>query len=141
MKNLEKVSVIKFDEVISRLRFNLESAKSAVEGGECEASDREALDTYIQKLREDIRKLEIAKGIAHKKDLTSDDVKAVMAITCFADLGYCCGLQKECIWRDSCRQALGIDDATFTAFKEALIWQMLQHVDKAVIQDGQVFRK
>ncbi len=130
MKNMEKVNLVNFDQVIKRLQFNLESAKSAIESRECEESDLEALETYIQKLRDDIRKLEVAKEVAQKKTLTGEDVKNVMAITCFANLGYCCGLEKACMWRDSCRQALGIDDETYTEIKEAVIWQMLQRINK-----------
>lgn len=130
MKNTQKVNLVNFDQVIKRLQFNLESAKSAIESGECENSDLEALKTYIQKLKDDIQKLEIAKEVAQGKILADEDVKKVMAITCFANLGYCCGLEKTCMWRDSCRQALGIDDETYTEIKEAVIWQMLHRINR-----------
>lgn len=46
-----------------------------------------------------------------------------MSITCYENIGYCCGLSKPCIWRDSCRQVLGIDDETYVQVKkEDEIW-------------------
>ncbi len=125
------LNLVNFDQVIRRLRFNLESAKSAVEFGVCPESDLETLETYIQKLKDDIRKLKVAEEVAQKKTLADEDVKRVMGITCFANLGYCCGLDKACVWRDSCRQALGINDETYTEIKEAIIWQMLEQTNKA----------
>ncbi len=127
---MPKVNLLNFDQVIKRFQFNLESAKSAVESGECENSDLELLKTYINKLKDDIQKLDVAKEIAQKEIISDEDVKNAMAITCFANLGYCCKLEKTCMWRDSCRQALRIDDETYTEIKEATIWQMLQRVNK-----------
>ena len=53
-----------------------------------------------------------------------------MSITCFGDIGYCCGLTKACVWRDACRQALRIDDETYIAVKEAVIRHMLGRVNQ-----------
>jgi len=121
---------ISFSQLIKRSRFNLESAKNAVRFGENEQSDVEALEIYIQNLEGDIRKLEIAQEVEQKQVPTQEDIVKVMGITCYANLGYCCGLDKVCIWRDSCRQALGISDRNYAEVKEATIWQMLSKADK-----------
>lgn len=53
-------------------------------------------------------------------------MKKAMGVTCYKNIGYCCGLAKDCIMRDCCRQALGIDDDTYVRVKEKLIWEMLK---------------
>ena len=111
---MAKLALVNFDQLIKRLRFNLKSAKSAVEVDEYKRSeDLEALENYIHNLEDNIEKLEIAKEIAQKDTLTEEDVKRVMRITCYGDIGYCCGLSKQCVWRESCRKALRIDDETY----------------------------
>ncbi len=125
------VALVNFDQLIKRLRFNLESAKSAIGLGEYKSAEElEALKGYVREIEDTIRKLEIAKEVAQKATLTNEDIQRVMGFTCYKNLGYCCGLAKECLWRDSCRQALGIDDKTYVDIKEAVIWQLLERANK-----------
>jgi hypothetical protein len=124
-------ALLNFDQLIGRLTFNLEGARSAIEHGECrDPEDREALKDYADKLKESIHKLEVARQISQKKRLDEEDVGRAMGITCFGNIGYCCGLKKVCVWRDACRQALRIDDETYVEVKEAMIQQMLERVDR-----------
>jgi hypothetical protein len=37
--------------------------------------------------------------------LTDFEIKAILRLTCYGHIGYCCGLQKTCPWRDA---ALGL---------------------------------
>jgi len=122
---------VNFDQLIERLKFNLASAKSAIESEELKCPENyEALQDYVNKLEESIHKLEVARKISQKARLDEQDVKRAMGITCFGDIGYCCGLTKECVWRDSCRQALKIDDDTYVEVKEAVIRQMLERTNR-----------
>ena len=106
---------VDFDQLIKKLGKNLKRAKSKEE--------HEEIEDYI-------RKLEIAKEIAEKETLTKEDVKRAMSVTCYEDIGYCCGLAKPCLWRDSCRQALRIDDETYVEVKEAVVWEILERISK-----------
>lgn len=125
------LALVNFDQSIKRLQFNLGSAKSAIELGEYKSTEEfEALEGYIHELEDTIRKLEIAKEVAHKEMPTEDDIYRLMSITCYGDVGYCCGLTKDCLWRDSCRQALGIDDKTYVDVKKTVVWQLLEHANK-----------
>ncbi len=128
---MAELALVNFDRLIKRLQFNLQSAMSAVEPGEYKSAEGlEALESYINELKETIRKLEIAKEVAQKAMPTDEDVCRVMGITCYGNIGYCCGLAKECLWRDSCRQSLGIDDKNYVDIKESVIWQLLERTNK-----------
>ena len=130
---MAELALVNFDQLIKRLRFNLESAKSALEPQPEESKsseDLEALRKYVHDMEDTVRKLEIANEVAQKEMPTDEDIRRVMGITCYGNIGYCCGLAKECIWRDSCRQALGIDDETYASIKEAVIWQLLKRSKK-----------
>ena len=134
---MQGLALVNFDQVIKRLQFNLESAKSAIELREYKSTEElEALESYINELKDTIRKLAIAKEVAQKEMPTDEDIHQVMGITCYGNIGYCCGLAKDCLWRDSCRQALGIDDKTYVDIKEAVIWQLLERANK--ISKGRV---
>jgi hypothetical protein len=123
-------ALLNFDQLIERLRFNLESARSAIEHKECQtAEDSEALRDYADKIEESIHKLELARQISQKKRLDGEDVGRAMSITCFGNIGYCCGLKKACVWRDACRQALRIDDETYTEVKETVVRHMLERAN------------
>lgn len=136
---MAELTLVNLDQIIKRLQFNLEGAKVALEpqpgefkpGESRSPEDLEVLRKYVHEMEDTVRKLEIAKEIAQKETPTDEDIHRLMGITCYGNLGYCCGLAKECIWRDSCRQALGIDDDTYANIKEAVIWQLLKHIKKA----------
>ncbi len=128
---MAELAHVNFDRLIKRLQFNLQSAMSAVESGEYKSTEGlEALESYINELKETIRKLGIAKEVAQKVMPTDEDICRVMGITCYGNIGYCCGLAKECLWRDSCRQSLGIDDKNYVDIKESVIWQLLERTNK-----------
>jgi predicted metal-binding transcription factor (methanogenesis marker protein 9) len=108
-------NLVDFDQLIAKLQKNLKRAKST--------GKREQLEDYI-------RKLEICQQISEKEMVTEEDVTKAMSVTCYQNIGYCCGLEKPCLWRDSCRQALGIDDEVYVEVKEAVVWEILQRLSK-----------
>lgn len=71
-------------------------------------------------------KLGSLKEIEQKARNTKADVKKAMSVTCYKNIGYCCGLAKDCIMRDSCMQDLGIDDEAYVRVKEKMIWEILR---------------
>jgi len=81
---------------------------------------------YRKKLRIVQEKvLPAAQKLLKGETLSRRDVLNAMSITCFGNLAYCCGLEKECPWRDMARAALRIDDETFKS-KEEWIWSILK---------------
>ncbi len=113
---MEKLGIMNFDEVILE-------AKEVISEEEDEREQRR-----LQRL---VTKLESLKEIDQKVRKTKADVKKAMSVTCYKNIGYCCGLAKDCIMRDSCRQALGIDDETYVRVKEKVIWEMI-----GMLQEG-----
>lgn len=71
--------LVSFDQLIGKLRKNLKRAKST--------EKREQLEDYIQKLK-------ICQEVAEKEILTEEDVTKAMSVTCYGNIGYCCGLEK-----------------------------------------------
>lgn len=126
-EKMPEMSLKNYTALLQRLKFNLEGARSAIESGECKSAEElEALKTYVSGLVDTVRKYQIAKEVYDKETLTKEDIYKAMSITCYGNLGYCCGLSKDCPWRDACRQALRIDDQTYVDIKENLIWQLME---------------
>jgi len=88
-------------------------------GVEKETVGKQAADRSVSKLK-------LLKGIEQKQQKSGEDVIQAMSVTCYGDIGYCCGLSDNCVWRDCCRQALGIDDQTYVQVKQKVVWQMLK---------------
>lgn len=127
---MPETTLMNYTQLLQRLKFNLEGAKSAIESGECKtAEELDALKSYIDGLVDTVRKFQIAKEVYEKVVRTKEDVFKAMSITCYGNLGYCCGLSKQCSWRDACRQALRIDDRTYIEIKDNTIWQLLECAD------------
>lgn len=78
-------------------------------------------------------KLKKVEQIAKKRHgggkLTKEDIKETMSGLCYKNIGYCCGLEKPCVQRDACREALGISIEVFIQVKERMIWEMLKKED------------
>ena len=113
---MKKLGIMNFDEVILEV-------KEAISEEEDEREQRR-----LQRLAS---KLDLLKQIEQKVRKTKTDVKKAMSITCYKNIGYCCGLAKDCIMRDGCRQALGIDDENYIKVKENVIWEMI-----GMLQEG-----
>jgi len=69
--------------------------------------------------------LPVSEKLLRKEPLSRTDVLNAMSITCYGNLAYCCGLEKECPWRDMARAALRIDDETFQS-KEDWVWSVVK---------------
>jgi predicted metal-binding transcription factor (methanogenesis marker protein 9) len=74
-----------------------------------------------------LKKAEESKGLHEKIDIirkfkdreppfTDDERKTILSLTCYNHLGYCCGLQKGCPFRDA---ALGIFKITAREYGNA----------------------
>jgi len=128
---MSEMTLMNYTQLLQRLKFNMEGAKSAIESGEYKSAEElDALKAYIDGLVDTVRKFQIAKEVYEKEVRTNEDIFKAMSITCYGNLGYCCGLSKECPWRDACRQALRIDDKAYVDIKENVIWQLLERANK-----------
>lgn len=65
---------------------------------------------FLYKLRE----------IKAKKVLVESDIEQSQTFLCYGSLAYCCGLDNKCPYRDSVRDALGIDNIMYTARKDEM---------------------
>lgn len=120
-----------YTRLLQRLKFNIDAARSAIESGEYQSpAELEALQVYVRGLIDSVSKYQVAKEVFEKETLTDDDVRKAMSITCYGDLAYCCGLTKECPWRDACLQALRIDHDTYADVKKGLIRELLIEADR-----------
>jgi predicted metal-binding transcription factor (methanogenesis marker protein 9) len=109
------MELIDFDQLLDKLKGNLKRTRKP--------EKREQFTDFIQKF-------ETLKEIDQKEMLTEEDINKAMSVTCYENIGYCCGLAKPCLWRDSCRQALGIDDETYVEVKEQVVWEILNRLSK-----------
>jgi predicted metal-binding transcription factor (methanogenesis marker protein 9) len=104
-----------FDQLIKKVEKNLGRARST--------EKRKGIEDHIEGLK-------VSREIAQKQMLTERDVRRAMSVTCYENVGCCCGLEKPCLWRHSCRQALGIDDETYVEVRAAVIWEILECLNK-----------
>lgn len=99
--------------LIESLEKVLEKAISEARG-----ADKEYLKYKLDLLRKLVKPV-YEKRVRGKK-LRLDDIVDAMSITCFGNLIYCCGLERECLWRDVSLEALGIDRNDYKKNKEML---------------------
>ena len=65
---------------------------------------------------------------ASGKKLTEEEVLRAMSITCFGHIAYCCGVEKQCPFRDAALVALGISYEEFREMKERKIMEGLREL-------------
>lgn len=95
-------------------------------------------DTATEVKKIIIPKLKLLKTvnlpISKQDELSSDDLIKAMNITCYGNLMYCCGLSKNCIWRDAARAALHMGDSLYTA-KEKMIFDLAKQIKRVRTDD------
>jgi len=79
---------------------------------------REEEDYYREKLENARKALEIAEKRKNGGKLTEEEAKIAMSVTCYGHIAYCCGLDKECPFRNMALSALGITREQFREMKE-----------------------
>ena len=52
------------------------------------------------------------------KEVKEGKIENIVKLTCYGNLGYCCGLEKECVFRDLVLLALDIDKSEYKMLKE-----------------------
>jgi predicted metal-binding transcription factor (methanogenesis marker protein 9) len=112
--HLAKLDLLDFSQVISEL-------KDAI-AQEQDERERRRLERLLPKF-ESLRTIEM------QAPKTNTAIKKAMSVTCYRSLAYCCGLAKNCVMRDGCRRALGIDDTVYVEVKERMLWEMLKHLE------------
>lgn len=83
-----------------------------------------AIDEERERARILIDKLQILRKYSSGVG-SREEVEELMNVTCFGNLAYCCGLEKQCFWRDTVRTILGISDEDFCS-KEKWIWEVVK---------------
>jgi len=72
-------------------------------------------DMKIKKL---LKTLNILIKYKDRKPSTKEEIKEVMSMTCFDNIAYCCGIKKDCFWRDLVLLILRIDKKEFKKAKD-----------------------
>jgi len=65
-----------------------------------------------------VKKLSMLGKYGQKKPETDEEKQELLSVLCYGSLGYCCGLEKKCMWRDSVLAVYNIDPKVFKAYKE-----------------------
>jgi predicted metal-binding transcription factor (methanogenesis marker protein 9) len=112
--------------LVERIEKHLADSKANVKG-----APKQFLLSKLQMVKD------ICLPIALKDEITQRDVVNASAITCYGSLAYCCGLSKECIWRDAARAALHVTDPQFTT-KEDVMWVIIEHSGRKVIYPEEI---
>jgi predicted metal-binding transcription factor (methanogenesis marker protein 9) len=92
------------------------------------AAIRDIEENNKEQTERTIEKLKMLKEIEGKDRLTEDDIRRAMRPTCFSSLAYCCGLEKQCLWRDSALQALKISPSRFKEMKDKFTKELIDSV-------------
>ncbi|RSN72460.1 hypothetical protein [Candidatus Methanodesulfokora washburnensis] len=91
--------------------------------------DEEANLNYYKKKLEILSRI---KEIVAKKNnggkLTEKEIREAMAITCYGNIAYCCGVSKQCPFRDAALTVLGIDLNTYRRMKEEMMQEILKKI-------------
>ncbi len=80
-----------------------------------ERERREEVEKALNEYREKLKTVEDFAKIAEPK---REDVERLFSVLCFGNLGYCCGLEKPCPFRDAVLEALRISPETYRRMKE-----------------------
>jgi len=68
--------------------------------------------------KEILRKAKILSKYKDSPPKNEEELKELFSILCFKNIGYCCGLEKPCVWRDSVLSILKIPREGYRREKE-----------------------
>ena len=77
---------------------------------------------------------ELAERRERGERITEREARMAMAITCYGNIAYCCGISKKCPFRDAALRALGISHSDYKKMKERKAMEMLREL--GVIGEG-----
>lgn len=106
----EKKAIEKIVEELAKIGRELEKEKENIINKEIENAKKRIsamYDPLLKKVESVVK--EVADG---------GDVNKVVKLVCYENLGFCCGLEKECPFRDIVLLALGIDKNEYKYLKE-----------------------
>lgn len=61
-----------------------------------------------------------------KKILTDEELKEIQQVTCYNDIAFCCGIEKECLMRNCALEMLGITQEKFQKEKSELVQKWIK---------------
>ena len=82
------------------------------------------IEQQIKDKKEIWQKINIIQKYMSKSPITQDGIQEVFNLLCFKNIGYCCGLDKPCVWRDTVRYIFGITDEKFCAVKNKIGFEL-----------------
>lgn len=57
------------------------------------------------------------KYMNRKPPYTKQETQEILSLCCYNNVGYCCGLQKGCVWRDTVLNIFAINPDEYVAAK------------------------
>jgi len=106
----EKKAIEKIVDELAKIGRELEEEKEKLINSEIENAKKRVSAMYDPLLK----KIESVV----KEIVDSGDANKVVKLVCYENLGFCCGLEKECPFRDIVLLALGIDKEEYKDLKE-----------------------
>lgn len=64
------------------------------------------------------------------KKLTEGDIKQIQTVTCSEDISMCCGIAKNCLFRNCALEMLGISQQKYQKEKSALVQKWVRDTIK-----------
>ncbi len=118
-------------------RIRLEDVKNYLE--DTITDEMQTVGFYEQKLKLIPKLEELERKRERGERLTEAEAREAMAITCYGNIAYCCGIQKKCPFRDAALRALGITLKEYRKKKEEKLWDILREL--GVVEDKAKGRK
>jgi len=107
-------------------RIRLEDVKNYLE--DTITDEMQTVGFYEQKLKLIPKLEELERKRERGERLTEAEAREAMAITCYGNIAYCCGIQKKCPFRDVALRALGITLKEYRKKKEEKLWDILREL-------------
>ena len=77
------------------------------------------------------RKLKIIEKYINKEPENETEYKELFSLLCYKNIAYCCGIEKDCYWRDIVLFIIGISKENYKNWKEEVgknfIKAIMQH--------------
>jgi len=73
-------------------------------------------------------RLIILEKYVNKKPENETEIKELFSLLCFNNISYCCGIEKDCYWRDLVLFILGITKEQYKEWKEKIGMEFIKKI-------------
>ena len=97
---------------------------------------RESYNKKTKELEEEkeelLRKAMILAKYKKRAPRNKKELDELFSVTCFGNIGYCCGLEKPCVWRNGVLNILRIPREDYKRKKEIFGYNLATHFLKSL---------